>query len=72
MNRKEYIVLGLCVTLALIVIAGCIHIINELGFYFDNIVYTRFIFGIGIVTGFMILWCGQVFGYFLIRWKNKK
>ena len=74
MNNKN-IVLSICVTIALIVITGCAYIIEELGIYFDNIAYTRFIFGIGMVTGLMMFWVGQVIGYFslkVIKWKNKK
>ena len=73
MNKN--IVLSICVTIALIVIIGCGYIIEELGIYFDNIAYTRFIFGIGMVTGLMMFWVGQVIGYFsikMIKWKNKK
>ena len=71
-KKKDVIILSMCVTLALITITGCVYLVNVLGFYFNNIVYTRLVFGIGIVTGFTILWSGQVLGYLLIKWKNKK
>ena len=71
-KRKDKVVLSICVMTALITIIGCVYLVNELGFYFNNIAYTRLIFGIGIVVGFTILWSGQVLGYLLIKWKNKK
>ena len=72
MKNKDKIILGMCITLAIITITGCVYLVNELGFYFNNVVYTRLVFGIGIVVGFTILWSGQVLGYLLIKWKNKK
>ena len=69
--EKKNIILSTCIVIAATTIIGSIYLVNELGIYFNNFTYTRFIFGIGIVTGFMLLWFGHIFGYSLINWLNK-
>lgn len=70
--KKENCILGIAIITAIVLIAGCIGFVEILGEYLNNIIYTRAIFGVGIFVGVMTLWAGQLFGYFLIKWKNKK
>ena len=69
--KKENYTLGIAITTAIVLIIGCIGFVEILGEYLSNIVCARAIFGIGIFVGVMVLWAGQLFGYFLIKWKNK-
>lgn len=69
--EKKNIALSICIIIAAITIIGSIYLVNELGTYFNNLIYTRFIFGIGIISGFMILWVGHILGYSLINLLNK-
>jgi len=60
------------VIMSIVVIIGCLSIIEGIGVLFADIVFARFLFGLGVFTGMMILWLADVFTYIILTSKTKQ
>lgn len=53
----------LCISIAIVGIIVCIGAIESVGTYFDDIKTARFLFGIGVFVGLMVMYLSNVFAY---------